>query len=258
MRKKKCLQCLKVYSKPLYSNAKWLTSKYCSKACTNNSFKRDDVYKRCLFCKNEFKKPRKYRLTEDAWKKRKFCSRKCMGDHRNKKITKVCINCQVEYFCKYAERDRSTTCSRSCADIKRRRRVLMSCLNCKKIFEDKLSNIERGNGKFCSRICMSKNLSKRYMGKNGPGWKGGVSLIHERIRASSQYKKWRKSVLLRDDYKCVMCGKSDIVMNVDHIKPFAVYPDLRFEEDNGRTLCIPCHKNTDTYGVNKRFASLSS
>lgn len=33
----------------------------------------------------------------------------------------------------------------------------------------------------------------------------------------------------------------------DHIKPFAYYPDLRFELSNGRTLCIDCHKKTDTY-----------
>ena len=81
-----------------------------------------------------------------------------------------------------------------------------------------------------------------------PNWRGGITPINEKIRKSIEYKLWRKSVFERDDYTCVWCGQKGGKLNADHIKPFAYFPELRFAIDNGRTLCIDCHKKTDTYG----------
>lgn len=90
-------------------------------------------------------------------------------------------------------------------------------------------------------------------------WKGGISPIHKIIRRSIEYKIWREAVFLRDNYTCVFCGKRGGILNADHIKPFVYFPELRFAIDNGRTLCVPCHKKTDTYAgkINKYNASIN-
>lgn len=84
-------------------------------------------------------------------------------------------------------------------------------------------------------------------GENNPAWKGGTTEENTRIRTSARYKEWRKIVLNRDNYTCQICLVRGGVLEVDHIKPFSLYPKLRFNIDNGRTLCTPCHMDTDTY-----------
>lgn len=84
-------------------------------------------------------------------------------------------------------------------------------------------------------------------------WKGGITPVNQKIRHSFEYREWRTAVFERDRYTCVWCGAKNgrgktVILNADHIKPFAYYPELRFAIDNGRTLCKRCHRSTDTYG----------
>lgn len=93
---------------------------------------------------------------------------------------------------------------------------------------------------------------KKFYDKNGR-----ISPINHLIRNSNEYKLWRKSVFERDNYICIWCFKKGgwnkqehkiIILNADHIKPFSLFPELRFAIDNGRTLCVECHKKTNTFG----------
>lgn len=72
-------------------------------------------------------------------------------------------------------------------------------------------------------------------------WKGGVTDENHSIRESPQYKSWRADVFERDNYTCQHCGKVGGNINAHHIKPFSVYPELRFDVNNGVTLCKDCH-----------------
>jgi hypothetical protein len=93
-----------------------------------------------------------------------------------------------------------------------------------------------------------RKLSDDRKGDKWYTWRGGITPINRSIRMSLEYKLWREAVFKRDEWTCVWCYKKGSELNADHIKPFAYYPELRFAIDNGRTLCVDCHKTTDTYG----------
>lgn len=90
-------------------------------------------------------------------------------------------------------------------------------------------------------------------------WKGGKTEERLKIRMTIEYKNWRRSIFERDNFICQNCGKRGGELNADHIKPFALYPELRFKLSNGRTLCKKCHQKTKTFGfnywINNRTAS---
>ena len=84
-------------------------------------------------------------------------------------------------------------------------------------------------------------------GNKNPAWKGGITSSGMKIRNSRKYAEWRKKVFERDNYICQECRQKGGKLCADHIKPFSLFPELRLNLSNGRTLCFDCHKLTDTY-----------
>lgn len=89
-----------------------------------------------------------------------------------------------------------------------------------------------------------KNGHEGLRGNNNPRWAGGITPINTKIRNSKKGTKWRNDVFARDDWTCQKCGQRGGDLNAHHIKPFAEFKKLRFDLDNGITLCRSCHKET--------------
>ncbi|MET4254057.1 HNH endonuclease [Bradyrhizobium sp. LA6.7] len=57
---------------------------------------------------------------------------------------------------------------------------------------------------------------------------------------SPRWKFVRLAAKRRDGFKCVQCP-SNVLLEVDHIKPVRTNPELAFELSNLQTLCKSCH-----------------
>jgi hypothetical protein len=134
-------------------------------------------------------------------------------------------------------------CSEKCYGISERGKI--SPMKGKKFgieFGIKISNSKKGKH--------PHNYGKpnyKGRGENCHLWRGGITNINAKIRTSLEYKEWSRSILARDNYTCQNCGQRGGKIEAHHKKSFAKYPHLRFEISNGITLCLLCHKQTDTY-----------
>jgi len=114
----------------------------------------------------------------------------------------------------------------------------------------KMSVARKGkkNGFYGKNHSMETRLHlSTFKGEKKGNWKGGVTPITKKARDTFEYRIWKKAVKERDNYKCIWCG-SLTNLEADHIKSFTYFPKLRFDINNGRTLCRDCHKKTKTYG----------
>lgn len=172
----------------------------------------------CKSCNKEFSYYRSTLRGNDA----QYCSHKCQKPWNKGKITyKECLGCKktIRQYRKYC----SPNCYYSHNDISAR-----------------LPKDVSGN--------KNPMFGKHLLGNKSGGWRGGITPINTKIRMSKDYILWRTAVFTRDEFTCVSCHEKGGVLNADHIKPFSLYPELRFAIDNGRTLCRDCHLKTDTWG----------
>lgn len=84
-----------------------------------------------------------------------------------------------------------------------------------------------------------KQVVGKLVGEKHWNWQGGKNSENYRLRR--QFRRIQKQVFERDDYTCLLCNKRGGSLQVDHIKSWSEYPELRFDTENCRTLCMACH-----------------
>lgn len=185
-------------------------ARYCKNCIGTLKMKPITGYKNCLFCNKSFP----YRDTLLV-----------RGDGPIKSIkSKFCSKkCSTTY------KNKTAICTPE--QLKRKSEVTRRTFKGKKLSKER-------------RIRMSKYWS----GSNSHFWKGGVTNKNMILRESVDFSLWRESVFKRDDYTCQRCKQRGGKLQAHHIKRFSDYPELRFDINNGQTLCKSCHKLTDNYG----------
>lgn len=55
-------------------------------------------------------------------------------------------------------------------------------------------------------------------------------------------RRWSKEVKIRDGWACEDCGELDKqLLEAHHIKPKHLFPQLMYQLDNGKCVCMWCH-----------------
>lgn len=229
----------------------------------------------CKTCGKEFKA-----WSCEIERGKKYCNQKCYGMSLRKRKILICQVCgknfevrsgKIKYNAKY--------CSIKCQAIGRRKGKVLHCRICGKEFYQLKSRIRYGKENYCSPKCRNerngKSLSKnclicgrvfivppswsrqkycsaecKYIGNSGKNsclWKGGSTKFGDKIRRRKEYQEWRRKILERDNFTCQKCGiKAEtgdgIYLHAHHIKSFSKYLNLRFDINNGMTLCSSCHE----------------
>lgn len=115
-----------------------------------------------------------------------------------------------------------------------------NCDYCGKGGQTSPSHYKKKKRHFCSTKCYANFRTEFMQPHEHPCWKGGITSMVQRGRGGRKYRMWRTMVLERDGYKCIWCDSKE-QLEADHIKRWSDYPKLRYNVDNGRTLCLKCH-----------------
>lgn len=139
---------------------------------------------------------------------------------------KQCLICGSEFEYRVNWSRQKVVCSKICGAEFNKRRLA------------KITTEQRERG---IKTRSESNRWKEYVisrtGSNHPRFNGG-----KRVRREDyQLKKWRKDVYMRDNYTCQHCNKKAGKLEAHHIKTWAEFPGLRYNLENGITLCYDCH-----------------
>lgn len=155
------------------------------------------------------------------------------------KVQRTCLECNKEFLIFKAwlrDGNGGKYCSRSCASknlpMQKNNSVQKFCIECGASFVVK--GYRETTAFFCSRTCLAIARGRKMRGENHPFWTGG----HQ--ERPWEARKWAKKVKDRDKNMCVEC-LSAVQVQAHHIKDWVRNSELRYDINNGTTLCPKCH-----------------
>ena len=186
----------------------------------------------CVGCGAENTTPTRYRRT--------FCDRECWrkngaGRHLRTGRDHTCKECSSLFYARGAYENRGF-CSRACY----LRSVAVETRMCPRCGGTAWTTV------YCSRVCWLATLSENRRGVGNPNWGGGVPI--RRLLAAD--KEWRRSVFVRDDWTCQVCGSRGGRLVSHHTDAYHWCVERRHDITNGVTLCLEDHIRFHTkYGT---------
>jgi len=192
----------------------------------------------CPICKNGFIKPLNY--TPSRWARKMHCSQNCWHQylrliHKGKKLSMGMIEKlrKINMGNKYNLGRKNGSPS-----LETKRKISLALLG-------KPGHLQTEETR--------KKISFALQGEKHYKWIKDRTLLKRReVKDGSLYKQWRKTILERDDYRCMDCGEiKKGKMEADHIYSWAKFPRLRYEVENGQTLCQNCHRIKTNFELRK-------
>jgi len=193
----------------------------------------------CKYCGKEYTGKRRTR---------QFCSKLCISRNFNpskgkKGENRQCAFCLKDvYVMPHRKNRKEIFCNQEHFILYLKKKSFnFPCAICSKKIFTQPSQLRLRARSTCSKICRSKLARKRAESKRTGYTKHQLDRL---ARYSPEAQNWRINVFKQDNYTCQMCKVRGTYLEADHIKPFAYFPELRFELSNGRTLCKLCHNKT--------------
>lgn len=172
--------------------------------------------KNCLKCGQPYTQPKDQR--GGLWGRRKYCSVRCSG------LSRIGVPCGVGRV----------------SPMKGKKHMEIAKQKNRIAHLGQVAWNKGMKGLWLSRhFDVLNNVQK---GENHPRWKGGTKSRDKQSLHNPPYREWRMSVYKRDGFKCRIANKEcSGQLEAHHILRWSSYPELRYELNNGITLCLAHH-----------------
>lgn len=127
----------------------------------------------------------------------------------------------------------------------------------KRDMEDPTVNIKSRKSQQMRWDSMSENdilihAEKTSAGRQGIPYEKWENFVSDEWRDTIEYTEWTSAVIKRDNNTCRLCNTKVGIKHRHHIYPVRKYPELKYDVENGITLCPDCHYKT--FGCEEEWA----